>query len=309
MPRLCAARRFIRISLAACLPLAGIVATAPADTVVVQASALPKCCVWKVTSPDATMYIAGSVHALRQQDYPLPAAYDLAFEHSTELYFETEQDAKQEAWEREMGRAVRLPEGVKLKDKVDPRTYAYVLRVLGQVKGATNPETKIQHLRPWALGMMVESPKGGPELTGSLGVETYFTSKAHKTHKKCLGLVSLRQQFGVLSGMSDEDSEILLLLAFVHRDTSSADFDRIAKAWKVGDTGSIEKIMRAEYKDSPSFYQRLITDRNRLWMPKLDGFLHDSRQTRLVIVGAAHTAGDEGLPALLRKQGYQVEQL
>ncbi len=299
----------VRISLAVGLMISALVVPARASRVVVEAPAPARCCVWKVTSGDATLYLAGSVHALRSQDYPLPAAYDQAFDQSTELFFETDPNAKAETWAREMGRAATLPDGVTLKDKVDPRTYAYILRVIKQVKGSTSAETKIQHLRPWALGMMVQAPDGAPKIASSMGVESYFYKKAEKAHKHCAGLVPLKQHIAVLGGMSDEDSEIFLLMQFINRDTNSTGFDKIVSAWKTGDADTINRTMRTDYKDAPSFYQRLITDRNRLWMPKLEGFLHDRRQTRLVVVGAAHTAGDEGLPALLRKQGYQVEQL
>src|ERR1051325_11162074 len=39
-------------------------------------AAVASSCVWKVTGPGGgTMYLGGSVHALRKSDYPLPAAY------------------------------------------------------------------------------------------------------------------------------------------------------------------------------------------------------------------------------------------
>ena len=36
-------------------------------------------CVWKVTSSKGgTLYLGGSIHALRRSDYPLPAAFNRA---------------------------------------------------------------------------------------------------------------------------------------------------------------------------------------------------------------------------------------
>src|SRR2546423_15637908 len=48
-------------------------------------------CVWKATSPSGgTVFLAGSVHALRNSDFPLPAPYQRAFDSSSRLVFETE---------------------------------------------------------------------------------------------------------------------------------------------------------------------------------------------------------------------------
>ena len=267
-----------------------------------------KCCVWKVTSSTGTLYIAGSVHALRSSDYPLPAAYDQAFARSTELYFETDPYASAQTWSKQLSHASALPAGTTFKDKVDPRTYAYIQQVMKQIKGSTAPEKKIEHLRPWALAWLLESPGGTPDVTGSYGVETYLQNKARKVHKRMAGLVDLKQHIATFGGMSDADSETFLLLQFIHLDTESAEFNEILSGWKRGDIDTIDRLMRGDYRDSPSLYRRIVTDRNRLWLPKLEGFLRDSHQTRMVVVGAAHTAGGEGLPALLQAKGYQVEQ-
>ena len=66
--------------------------------------------------------------------------------------------------------------------------------------------------------------------------------------------------------------------------------------------------MEADYKDAPSIRRRLITDRNKRWLPEIVQWLQ-SGKTYLVVAGAAHMAGSEGLPALLQAQGFQVEQL
>src|SRR5438105_3001371 len=46
-------------------------------------------CIYKVTGPTGgTLYLAGSWHALRSVDYPLPAAYNRAFDAASRLAFE-----------------------------------------------------------------------------------------------------------------------------------------------------------------------------------------------------------------------------
>ena len=261
-------------------------------------------CVWKVTDPDGhTLYLAGSVHALRRQDFPLPASYDQAFAASAGLAFETDLGTPQQKWNTALEQAGRYPDGVTLRDRVDPRTYAYILKVASQVKGANEPEKQIGHLRPWALAFLL-TPQGFEGVSSAHGVEPYLAAKARAAHKPTVGLVPFKQHIAVFGGMSDADSELFLLHEFIHLDAGSEEFKRTVAAWRRGDVNAVVK----DYEDAPSIRRRLLTERNLSWMPRIDGFLRSGR-TWMVVAGAAHMAGPQGLPALLQAKGCRVEQL
>jgi uncharacterized protein YbaP (TraB family) len=66
--------------------------------------------------------------------------------------------------------------------------------------------------------------------------------------------------------------------------------------------------MRESFRDFPFMAERLLDNRNRNWIPKIEQFLR-SGQTYFVVVGAAHFGGPNGLLALLRKRDYQIQQL
>jgi len=55
-------------------------------------------------------------------------------------------------------------------------------------------------------------------------------------------------------------------------------------------------------------YQTLIVDRNNKWVKDIEGYLNGLGNT-MVVVGAAHLVGDNGLVNLLRKLGYKVVKL
>src|SRR4030088_2701140 len=51
-------------------------------------------CIWKVSGPEGgTLYLGGSIHALRSTDYPLPRAFNRAFDASSRLIFEIDTKA------------------------------------------------------------------------------------------------------------------------------------------------------------------------------------------------------------------------
>ncbi len=100
------------------------------------------------------MYLGGSVHALRNADYPLPAAYDRALDGSSRVVFED--DPKSEArGAKELLRAGAYPKGDTLKNHVDPRTYTYVRRFFALVNV---PESEFSKYRPWFINLMLSSP-------------------------------------------------------------------------------------------------------------------------------------------------------
>lgn len=90
-------------------------------------------CVWKITSPNGgSLYLGGSVHALRSTDYPLPPAYNTALDASSHLVFEDDPKSSS-AGTKALLRAGTYSKGDTLKNHVDPRTYNYIRRFFSLV--------------------------------------------------------------------------------------------------------------------------------------------------------------------------------
>jgi uncharacterized protein YbaP (TraB family) len=249
------------------------------------------------------LYLGGSIHALRSADYPLPAIFNRAFDASTRLVFEAD-PKEMEGAAKGFLKAGQYPKGDSLKNHVDPRTYDYVRRVFALWKV---PEAKIAAFRPWFLAMALQSP-GLRGLSGDLGVEGFLTKRARANSKPVSGLESLREGIGIFSGLSDRESEALLLLTFIPADPGNADFTHMMDAWRRGDADFLSRVTRGSFRDFPVLGERILDARNRNWIPKIETYLR-SGQTYFVVTGAAHMGGAVGVPALLRARGYKVEQL
>jgi uncharacterized protein len=261
-------------------------------------------CVWKITGPNGgTLFLGGSIHALRDTDYPLPPAYNRAFDSSSRLAFEVDLKALSES-SKSLIKSGQYPKGDSLKNHVDPRTYDYVRRVFALLKV---PEQKFAQFRPWMLVLMLESP-GLHGFSGNLGVDEFLERRARANSRPMSGLESVREHTEVFSALSDRQSEALLLLTFIPHERASGEDVRMMNAWRHGDVDTLAGMMRDAFRDFPAFGERLIGARNRNWIPKIEGYLRSGR-TYFVIVGAGHIGGPEGLLALLKARGYQVEQL
>jgi uncharacterized protein YbaP (TraB family) len=258
-------------------------------------------CVWKITSPSGGMlFLGGSAHALRSADYPLPAPYIRAFDASSRLVFETDL-ASNESASKGLVKAGRYPKGDSLKNHVDPRTYSYVRRFFAL---QNIPEQKFNSYRPWLIDMILEAP---PTENSQLGVEQFLKQRALTNHKPITGLESAQEHMAPFVGLNDREGEALLLIHFINLGRTNSGGGKLLDSWRRGDVEALARSMRDAYQDFPAFADRIITARNRRWIPKIEGFIK-SGQIYFVIAGAGHMGGSEGVVALLRGRGYTVEQ-
>ena len=261
--------------------------------------------VWKVTGDTGNvLYLGGSIHALKSTDYPLPSAYNRAFDASQRLVCEVDPKALAES-SKGLLKAGEYPRGDSLKNHVDPRTYDYLRRLFGLLKV---PEMKFARYRPWFLSLMLQTPSLHG-MSETLGVEEFLMRRARANSKPVLGLESAREHADIFLGLSDRQSEAMLLILFVPAERSAGGAgDTMTDAWRRGDTDTITRIFMDGFRDFPSLADNLLTDRNRKWIPKIEGYLH-SGKTYFVVAGTAHMGGPNGVITLLRQRGYRVEQL
>lgn len=267
-----------------------------------QTSAFAKSCVWKVSAPNGhALYLGGSFHALRPEDHPIPAEFNRAFDASSRLVFE-EDPKKGEAAFRALLKAGQYPKGDSLKNHVDPRTYAYLRRFFALLNV---PEDKYSSFRPWLIDLILSSP---PPEWAKLGVERVLEDRAKKNSKPISGLESPDEHNRVFSGLNDRQGEALLLVLFINAGRENSSGTNMIAAWRRGDEETLERTMRESFRDFPAMASRLLDQRNRNWVPKIEGYLR-SNQTYFVVVGAAHLGGPNGLLALLRARGYKLERV
>ena len=58
--------------------------------------------------------------------------------------------------------------------------------------------------------------------------------------------------------------------------------------------------------ESPELFDKIVIQRNRNWMPRIEQMLADPDKDYLVVTGALHMIGAQGLVEQLRAKGYKV---
>ena len=294
-----------RISVS-CLAVAALVIVS-AISAVVPAGAQGKNFLWKATRGSGGFYLVGSVHMLAEQYYPLNPALEAAFKDSDLLVEEVDLDQMlaPDAQLLMLKRGM-LPADRSLDTVVSPATFEMVQKRLA---GLGLPIEPLKRFKPWSLALTllaVEWQKAG--FDADLGLDRHFYERARAENKPIQGLETLEFQISRFDDLPDADQERLLAQTMRELDTQMADVARLADAWKSGDLDSMEQLVLQELKADPRMYERLLVDRNRNWLPRIDVLA--SRPGRaFVVVGAAHLVGPDGLLAMLRAVGFTVEQL
>src|SRR5215813_3887396 len=261
---------------------------------------------WKVQSGANVMYLAGSVHALTADAYPLNPAYQRAFDASSTLVEEID-----------LAEADPLSGGLGLLAKgmyQDGRTFSSVVSkettalIAQKLKSTPLTLELIQPMKPWMVMLMFEAL--GAQSAGldpELGLDKHFYNLATGAGKQVIGLETAQYQIDRFDKMPDAMQERLLRSELAEMETEQTSLRSLLTAWQTGDGPAIEKMLLTSFTDNPAAYNSLITERNRNWMPQLDACLKRPSPC-FVIVGAAHVVGPQGLLAMLRQRGYRIEQ-
>jgi uncharacterized protein YbaP (TraB family) len=261
---------------------------------------------WKVQSGPRVMYLAGSVHALSADVYPLSAAFTEAYAASDTLLEEIDLET-----------AGLLSLGPMLLSKAmyqDGRTFDKVVSkethdlVTAHLKSMPMAAELIRPMKPWMVMLMLSAMQiQQAGLDPNLGLDKHFFDRAKADGKTVVGLETAESQIDRFDKMPEALQEQLLRNTLDEISMQKGELATIVAAWRRGDSAALERDVMSGLKKYPAVYQSLIVERNNNWMPQLEKCL--ARTTPcMVVVGAAHVVGPDGLLALLRRKGYRVEQ-
>ncbi|GAB2657660.1 TraB/GumN family protein [Arenimonas aestuarii] len=271
----------------------------------------PRPLLWKVSDADNTVYLLGSFHLLRPGDYPLAASTELAFEDAESVVFElSPREMNDPALGQMMGAAARRDDGKRLQDTMSPETWAR-LEAWSARRGV--PLENLQPFEAWFVSLtvsLVEMQALG--LDPKLGLDRHFAQRATEAGKATEGLETGAQQIALFDGLEPRLQQQSLEDVLLDAAKMEENINHLHDLWRRGDAEAMEaetnQRMRDEY---PELYARINRDRNLAWLPVLRRRLDRGGEDEdvLVVVGALHLLGDDGLVSLMREAGYSVERL
>lgn len=265
--------------------------------------------IWQVAGEQATIYLVGTVHLLREEDLPVPETYDEVYALADELVFELDMgELLSPAAAIRVQRLGRLPADQTLEDRIGGETMG---RLREYLEGRSLPRDTLDRLHPGVvyltLGTLEAMAQGArPEH----GLEMIYHAKALADGKPTRGLESIEDQIGRLVAFDDALLASLIGEALDDAaDSDSADtLDEIVGAWRSGDAEALAALVVDPMDQWPEVSQSLLVDRNEEWIPAIESAIAGDRNVAF-LVGAAHLVGEGSVVEMLEARGHAVEQL
>jgi len=262
---------------------------------------------WKASGPHCKLYLLGSIHFLKPENYPLAEPIEQAFSNSQVVVFETDIGIMEKP-ELVMGKLMSkamLPAGQTLDGQLSPKTYQLFSNYITSVG---LPIAMFSQFKPGMAAMTLEAAElQRLGFQADQGVDVHFYRMAAKQAKTIIPLETVDFQLDLVTGFSAEEGELLVKTTLDEIETTRKLIADLITAWQTGDTAGTEKVLNSTKKDAPAIYKRLLTDRNDRWVPKLKELLAGDKNV-IVIVGAGHLVGKDGVVEQLRRGGVKIVQ-
>jgi uncharacterized protein YbaP (TraB family) len=304
-------KSLFRAVLAASLAVASIGAPACANTTPAVGDDTPhKALLWRLSNGGSTVYLLGSFHLLRKDDYPLAPEIELAFEDAERVVFEVAPSEMTSAASVKNTRELAsLGEGERLRELVPA---PLVPKLEEQLAARGSSLSRMDRFEPWFVNVTLSV--GISQSLGyrsEHGLDRYLMARATDARKPTVGLETVESQLRALKE-SPLEAQLATLKALVESpDAVRTAFDQLHHAWKNGDAEALNALTREKMKAaSPESYRRVNTLRNEKWLPAIRDLLaRPAGDDALVVVGSMHLVGEDGLVEMLQAHGYAAQRV
>ena len=264
-----------------------------------------RCMVWKAQRGTATVWLCGSIHSMRESDYPLPAPYETAFAESTVIVTELAQGEENDRKLREQIQLTgNLPDGTRLPDKFSENTRT-ALESWSRSGGLSME--KLQPMKPWMAALAITAAaEARVGYRRALGVERHFATK--QGERRSEGLASPEHQLSFFDKVEPAIQEQMILKAIEEDGDYDAQRERRTGAWREGDAARLAALRDESMRTVGPLQKLMFDDRNAEWLPVIEKYLHGT-ETVMLLIGAGHLAGRGSLIDLLSQKGVSLTQM
>lgn len=274
--------------------------------VFISLSASAETSLYEITKGDQKIYLGGTIHVLRNSDYPLPPEFEQAYENAKILVLETDmKKASSPEFGQQMAQAFMYSDGKNLSKDLQPKLWKELQAFADEHQFPLGQMSMFKAMFVSLSLSIAEMQRQGFGV--GQGVDAYFYQKAILSGKPTQELESTGEVLTHLTALADIDANVIIKATL--RDLHKMD-DMLEKSggyWRAGELEKLDKEMAADMrKETPEIYQQLLVVRNQAWLPKIEQ-MFASPEVELVLVGSLHLSSKDGLLAQLKKRGYQVK--
>ena len=272
----------------------------------ISVSANAETSLYEITKGDQKMYLGGTIHVLRNSDYPLPPEFEQAYENAKILVLETDlKKASSPEFGQQMAQAFMYSDGKNLSQDLKPALWKE-LQAFSDKRQFPLGQMSMFKAMFVSLSLSIAEMQRQGFGVGQ-GVDSYFYQKAILSGKATQELETTGDVLTHLTALADVDANLIIKATL--RDLHKMDgmLEKSVGYWRSGELEKLDKEMAADMrKETPEIYQQLLVARNQAWLPKIEQML-TTPDVELVLVGSLHLSSKDGLLAHLKQRGYKIK--
>lgn len=266
---------------------------------------------WELNLDGNLVRIAGSLHYLREDDYPLPGMVRCAYAEADTLVLEY--DAARQGrpvdpavLTRRVPRAGRMQPAGELRRFLSTPEFTALRRL---ARERDYDVERLDDLRPWFAGLyVIDRELGEAGFRSDLGLDEKLLEWARDDGKPVVSLESRSDRRRLFESIPMEDQVDFLIQSLRDAPRMGPAMTRVVDSWREGDLEQLERRLLTNLRRRPEEYQRFAVERNRQWLDRLLDLPGDGGDY-LVAVGVMHVLGDDSLIAMLRDRGFDVRRM
>lgn len=256
---------------------------------------------WKISKKGVkTNYLFGTIHVSDVEITTLPEPVNKALHDSSQFVMEALPDMEQLML---FSQSMFFNDGTLLSSLIDRPIYDNTKKILAAYKLGADA---VSVMKPWAAFLLMNYPPDEGE-----ALDMLLLSLAQQNGAQVVGLETLMEQGKLFSNLTTQEQVKLLTDTVCHYDMVEQDFQAMKMFYLKRDlAGLYNYVHRYSMEESPIYkklMKKLILDRNHTMTERLQPLL--KKGNAFVAIGAMHLAGDEGVLALLEKQGYSISSI
>lgn len=260
---------------------------------------------WKVHGGKSELYILGSIHVGNKSLYPLNPLAEETFQKCDRLALEIEFSPENLLL---MQSGMMKNSQYKAPKTIDEDFSKEEQEILASWMDKAMPKSLWGRMRPWMQFILISTMQAqAAGLSDFLGIDLYFYKKALAQKKKVLELESTQFQLDLIINLP-QVKKLLLESCKYSEEKAKSEMMRLLNCVKAGDNDELIKVFQELKAMAPAMYKAMLTDRNIKMTEKVMEWMKHEKST-FVIMGAAHTIGEDGVITLLKSKGIKVERL
>ena len=277
--------------------------------VATAAKAPPVPLLWKVSDRDNAVYLLGSFHLLKADDYPLSSDIDTAFTAVDKVVFEVPPEQMTDpATQAKFLDAAGFGDDRNLSQVLPADLREKLSRLMAKSGSSID---MVDGYEPWFVNLsLLIGVSQSLGFSPDKGLDQYLMQQAAATNKPTGGLETMDLQLQVLDA-SPMAEQITSLREFLDRPQDMPGLlTDLHQAWRDGDVAKLDQLTREEMREkTPQTYRMVNVERNDAWVPQISKMLDAKKGDTMVVVGALHLLGEDGVVEKLRGKGYKVERV